>query len=83
MHLYVNFFTEFKTVDYLGEKNQMIGERWGGLNEETKERYKNIAKDLPHPDTLEPGTTWKEISRIITNFEANVCKYVYIHTSGM
>ena len=53
----------------------MIGEKWYDLNAEEKERYKNMAKDVPHPDTLEPGTTWKETSRIITNFEANV----YIH----
>ena len=37
-----------------------------------------MAKDVPHPDTLEPNTTWKETSRIITNFEANVCKYTYM-----
>lgn len=69
MHLYV---TEFKALDNLGEKNRMIGERWCDLNAEEKERYKSMAKDVPHPDTLEPGTTWKETSRIITNFEANV-----------
>ena len=69
VHLYV---TEFKALDNLGEKNRMIGEKWYDLNAEEKERYKSMAKDVSHPDTLEPGTTWKETSRIITNFEANV-----------
>ena len=81
-YLYANTVTEFKAVDNLGEKNRMIGQRWGGLNKEDKERYKSMAKDVPHPDTLEPGTTWKETSRIISNFEANVCKYTCVHISG-
>ena len=78
IYIYIYHITEFKTVDNLGEKNRKIGKRWGDLNEEDKERYKSMAKDVPHPDTLEPNATWKETSRIITNFEANVCKYTYM-----
>ena len=37
-----------------------------------------MAKDVPHPDTLELNTTWKELFRIISNLEANVCKYTYM-----
>lgn len=54
----------------------MIGERWGDLNEDEKKIYKSMAKDVPHPDTLEPGVIWKESSRTIANFEANVCIYI-------
>ena len=72
--------TEFKAVDNLGEKNRMIGQRWGGLtSKKIRKDYKSMAKDVPHPDTLEPGTTWKETSRIISNFEANVCNISHVY----
>lgn len=50
----------------------MIGERWSALDSEKKQHYKEMAKELPHEE-LQPKATWKETSRIIANFEGNVC----------
>ena len=63
---------EFRAVPNLGERNQMIGQKWSALDSEKKEHYKEIAKKLPH-EQLQPQATWKETSRLIANFEENVC----------
>jgi len=53
----------------------MIGQRWSALDSEEKQNYKEMAKKLPH-EGLQVQATWKEASRIIANFEANICVFI-------
>ena len=66
--------TEFQKSEFtLGEKNRIIGERWTGMDSDSKEEYNESAKGYPTSITSDPKEVWKEMQRLFVNLEDNVC----------
>jgi len=79
--------TEFQKSDFaLGEKNRIIGERWTGMDSDSKEEYNESAKSYPTSITSDPKAVWKETQRLFVNLEDNVCcmiislLYAYVYS---
>ena len=77
LNLYLTSSVEGQSIEDLGEKNRAAGAKWREMSEECKEKYKQLAVQLP---LVTPDDTsydkWHETQRILSNMQQNVSSVV-------